>query len=511
MKKKLLLLALSLSYFNTVNAQTYCIPTSSTIEPITNVSFNTLNNIPNPGLDYVDNTNLNTTLLKDVTYNISVNGNTGGNYTNNITVFIDFNQNGSFEDAGERFEIGSISNNNGSGTPASNTITIPSDATSGTTRMRVRKNFFSSISTSCVNNTFGQTVDYSLIITNPENCTGAPASITVNPSLTSVCYGDVISLTHNVAYLNNYGYNWQASTNNGGTWATVSTSGTSILSFTITQNIQYRLQITCGTETATSNVISVNLKPMTECYCTNNIPLNCDDGDLITNVTFGAINNSTGCANTATGYSDYSNLATNLSQGQSYPISVDVGPSGDGWEYESVGVYIDFNQNGVFESNEAFYIGTGLNSTLTNNITIPQDAATGTTKMRVVVMASQATAFQENILEYSCGPLDISNNFGEMEDYTVNIQATASVNDNELNKIKVFPNPVASQLFIEGTATALIKNVEIYTISGQMVHKHNTTQVVENVELDINHLTAGVYLVKIQTDKGMITQKIIKK
>ena len=87
----------------------------------------------------------------------------------------------------------------------------------------------------------------------------------------------------------------------------------------------------------------------------------------------------------------------------------------------------------VFLNNSSIEVKGNL-----NNITIPQDAATGTTKMRVVVMASQATAFQENILEYSCGPLDILNNFGEMEDYTVNIQATASVNDNELNKIKVF-------------------------------------------------------------------------
>ena len=44
----------------------------------------------------------------------------------------------------------------------------------------------------------------------------------------------------------------------------------------------------------------------------------------------------------------------NVLRNGTYPISVKVGPSGDGWLYESVGVWIDFNQNGTFEG---LYLG----------------------------------------------------------------------------------------------------------------------------------------------------------
>ncbi len=155
-------------------------------------------------------------------------------------------------------------------------------------------------------------------------------------------------------------------------------------------------------------------------YCTNTIPFNCTDGDVIRNVTFAGINNDSECGNPSTGYSNYTTSvgAAQVMVGNPYTVSVKVGPSGDGWMYESVGVWIDYNHNNIFDTNEYTYVGTGLNQVLSKEISIPGDATPGNTRMRVVVSAAQASAFGD---QFKCGPLIADNPYGEMEDYTVTI------------------------------------------------------------------------------------------
>ncbi len=157
-------------------------------------------------------------------------------------------------------------------------------------------------------------------------------------------------------------------------------------------------------------------------YCTNTINFNCTDGDVIKNVTFAGINNDSACGNSTTGYSDYTTSvgAASVIAGGNYNISVLVGPSGDGWLYESVGVWIDYNHNNIFDTDEFTYVGTGLNEVLTKEITISAGAQTGDTRMRVVVSAAIESAFGD---QFKCGPVAANNPYGEMEDYTVNISA----------------------------------------------------------------------------------------
>jgi sorbitol-specific phosphotransferase system component IIA len=192
----------------------------------------------------------------------------------------------------------------------------------------------------------------------------------------------------------------------------------------------YRMIAICTltSDADTSATVTVDQQPFSQCYCINNIPFNCADGDVITNVTIESINNNSACSNTTTGYSDYtvSVAPAQLHAGTIVPISVTVGPSGDGWLYESVGVWIDYNQNGQLDSLEGEYtnVGTGLDEVLTANITIPVTALTGPTRMRVVVSASQ-NMYNANV----CGPISATANYGEMEDYTVNLLAPAEVVD----------------------------------------------------------------------------------
>ena len=153
-------------------------------------------------------------------------------------------------------------------------------------------------------------------------------------------------------------------------------------------------------------------------YCTP--ALDCTDGDLISNVTFAGINNTTTCS--PAGYGDYTSVSntTTLLAGETYPIAVTVG---DGWPNENVSVWIDYNKNDIFDASEFTYVGnvntvsSGL--TVTGNIPIATGTANGSYRMRVRVAADGANA-DDNTL--AC---DEEQGYGETEDYTLIIGAPA--------------------------------------------------------------------------------------
>lgn len=147
--------------------------------------------------------------------------------------------------------------------------------------------------------------------------------------------------------------------------------------------------------------------------------LDCTDGDLITNVTFAGINNTTTCS--PSGYGDFTAISstTPLLAGSSYPISVTV--FNGSWPYEDVAVWIDYNNNDAFDASEYTYIGNKFVSgvTLTGNITIPAGTANGNYKMRVRVAADGPNSILNTM---AC---DEEQGYGETEDYTLAIGVAA--------------------------------------------------------------------------------------
>jgi len=91
-----------------------------------------------------------------------------------VQIYIDFNQNGSLEDAGETL----LPNNTAMSTTWSGNIAIPASALNGSTRMRVRSwdQFNGCTATSCNQCVGGETEDYTLIISG-----GVSADIKVSP------------------------------------------------------------------------------------------------------------------------------------------------------------------------------------------------------------------------------------------------------------------------------------------------------------------------------------------
>lgn len=129
--------------------------------------------------------------------------------------------------------------------------------------------------------------------------------------------------------------------------------------------------------------------------------------EWIANVTLNEINNSSGSDG---GYGDYTGVSTDLMQGANYTLSLTPGYSGSTYD-EMFRVWIDFNQNEVFEDSEEIFVTTEfVSETTTSNITVPSDASLGITRMRVM-MAYEATP----------SACEFNSDYGEGEDYCINI------------------------------------------------------------------------------------------
>jgi subtilisin-like proprotein convertase family protein len=153
-------------------ANCYCTVTfPSNVEPITLVNFSNINNATSAtlnGTPALENfTAIVGNVAKGQSYPMTVKGNTDGNFTTRIDVYIDWNQNGSLTDPGESYFIGTIVNSTGvDAIQASASIPIPATALDGNTRMRVMKKFNTS-ALPCNNAGFGQAEDYTLNISTP--------------------------------------------------------------------------------------------------------------------------------------------------------------------------------------------------------------------------------------------------------------------------------------------------------------------------------------------------------
>lgn len=137
----------------------YCTASGGCDEYITNVVFNTISN--NSGTcssgGYANYTNLSTNVNVGQTYSLTI---TIGNYYSgdDIGVWIDWNKNESFTDAGENVVCAT-------NVSATNTysITIPQTATQGATRMRIRMKYTNTdCGSSCGTASYGEVEDYTL-------------------------------------------------------------------------------------------------------------------------------------------------------------------------------------------------------------------------------------------------------------------------------------------------------------------------------------------------------------
>ncbi len=160
---------------------------------ITRVIFNTIDHSDtnNTNAAYENFTAISTTVIRGNSYNLSTHVNTDGNYWVYARVWIDWNQDGDFVDAGEQYDLGrrqNVTNGLTDGSPLS--ITVPVGATLGNTRMRVAARYNAYPENSCSTGYDGEVEDYTINIT-----TSSPQEINITGNGNTIADGDTTPST----------------------------------------------------------------------------------------------------------------------------------------------------------------------------------------------------------------------------------------------------------------------------------------------------------------------------
>ncbi|PKV51990.1 putative secreted protein (Por secretion system target) [Aquimarina sp. MAR_2010_214] len=158
---------------------------------------------------------------------------------------------------------------------------------------------------------------------------------------------------------------------------------------------------------ANFSITNGNLDPMPTNYCAAGYQGN----NYIDEVIFGAINNKS--ENGA--YSDFTNLGTNITKGES--VALTINPGIDFWDPNYFGAWIDWNKDGDFEdAGEEVLLTTNGAGGVTTTVVVPHTAKSGATRLRV--------RYKIHTAPEPCGTA--RTNGDEVEDYFLFIKGGSS-------------------------------------------------------------------------------------
>jgi PKD repeat protein len=459
----------------TVSEKSYCASQGSTysMEWIAGVQVGSMNNTSGAA-GYTDFTSITCDLISGDTVNVVLTpGFNGGPWTEYWTIWIDYNDDHDFEDAGESVFSGyGTSTVSGSFTVASGIEKV--------TRMRVSMKY-AAYPTPCETFTYGEVEDYTADVSGGgqppvANFSASATTIIVGQSVTftdlstngptswawtfdggtpststsqnpTVTYNSIGVFTVSLTATNAFGSDTETkanyitvnappapvadfsasattidegqsvtftdlSTNNPTSWLWTFIGGTpsssTVKNPTITYNIAgtYTVELTAtnlgGSDTETKvNYITVNIPSIV--YCTSKG--NSQTRGWISRVRVANLDNSSA----ASQYTDFTSKTANLTRGVSASVTLNTSYSGTVYRMYWR-IWIDYNHDGDFvDTGEQVFSKNGRNS-VTGSFTTRTSALTGNTRMRVS-------------MKYSSSPTSCQTfSYGEVEDYTANIQ-----------------------------------------------------------------------------------------
>jgi|GEM_PF-2190289 len=327
-----------------------------------------------------------------------------------IKLWIDWNMNGIFEEnelIADSYGVISVGN------LFKGFINIPENTPIGDYRLRVRSSRDGNDFTACSNRYSGETEDYTLKIVDPPSCL-QPTLLGFTPtSLTNAILTWTSSASSFDVEWGEYGFDLGNGTQING----ITTTSVPV---TTTENIQYQFYVR---QHCSDNNISAWTGPFT--FETGYCKLAYSDGCVdifskitnfeITDVIENLYNNSgegqDSCG--ANGYSDFTSLYATASEDITASFFIEV-------EYPSrMKMWIDWNQNGIFEANELISQSELITSfePFSGIINIPENTPIGDYRLRVrVINQNDQSEFD------ACNVKGL----GEIEDYTFKVVAPLS-------------------------------------------------------------------------------------
>jgi hypothetical protein len=208
------------------------------------------------------------------------------------------------------------------------------------------------------------------------------------------------------------------------------------------------------------------------------------------------------------GYGDFTNLSTNLEQGSTNDLTV---TTGYGNQY--VRVWIDFNDDFVFSLDELVvdnYVievgGAAGTWTETMQLVVPDDGTLGEHIMRA------KTNWNAPVPDDACEETQ----YGETEDYMVNIVESLGIDDSVLSSSEFRIITLDNNQFNVSLTTIYNEDISfnVYNVSGQVIVFNNISKNSQKYiyDLDMSYAAAGIYLVKMGNSSiGYRVGKIVVK
>ncbi|MCX2739290.1 M4 family metallopeptidase [Pontibacter anaerobius] len=412
-------------------------------------------------------------------------------------IWIDYNKDGDFNDAGELvFDAGGLSK-----TAVSGTMNISSSAT-GTTRMRVSMKY-NGAQTACESFGYGEVEDYTVSFSS------APATCSVPTGLSASGIGTTSATLSWSAVANATSYNVRFRPTGTSTWTTGTATSTSASATGLTAGTTYEFQASsvCSSgSSAYSSSATFTTTSGSVSYCASKGSNSAYE--WIDLVQFAGINRTSGNDG---GYRDNTNLVGTVAPGSSTTMYISAGFASTAYtEYWKV--WIDFNKDGDFDdSGELVVSGSSSSSgTLSATVNVPSTASLGTTRMRV--------SMKYNAAQTACETFS----YGEVEDYSVNISSTLSavaaastgtvsqkvelLGEEKAASALVYPNPTRDYLNV--AAPSQNAQVRIISVTGAEV-MHVQLQDGNN-RLNIAQLPKGIYTIEVFDGQKQLYQRFVK-
>ena len=240
--------------------------------------------------------------------------------------------------------------------------------------------------------------------------------------------------------------------------------------------------------------------------------------DHIDRVSFGTLNNVSNAQYPAPHFVFYNNLTThNFAKGSSYTLKVKFTVAGGA----GYGVWIDYNHNNIFDSNEKVAGTSGTSylalqsDSISLNVAIPSTALTGNTRMRVRIVEDDNYHLASSTSELACNIGTTANNvmdWGETEDYTINITSPSGVDEiTSPLELSIYPNPASDVLSLQMADPDTKYSYSIRSILGQTLIKNSVLE--SHQTINVSSLIGGLYLITIvdMSDNREKTFKFIKR
>ncbi|GAB4130429.1 MAG: hypothetical protein OHK0045_07480 [Raineya sp.] len=259
---------------------------------------------------------------------------------------------------------------------------------------------------------------------------------------------------------------------------------------------EWQIRTNCsGSASAYSASVNFTTTSSSVTYCASRG--NNNQYEWIDLVRLGSINRTS--SRETNGYTN-TGLSTNLVRGATQTITYSARFSSTAYtEYWKV--WIDFNANGTFESNELVVNRTSRSSAnLSTSFTVPTTAVLGQTRMRVSMSDANQTACSNPF------------NYGEVEDYTVNITASARVDIDELAaneenfETQIYPNPASNVAHIKLIGAKDNKQVQIFDMAGRNVYTA-TINAYEDHNVNLASFEKGIYVIQVIGAEGVVDRK----